>query len=170
MNYLAIGSQIDRFTIALFKDKTLARYGNIEFESINESNKMLEFYDHLGFIMETHKVDIVVVKWFDYHRIKRKQAYDLISYRTVIKLVCSKLGVTYVEADTYGFEKYMTEITKESKIDIINKAYGLYLKEDKEIIANDGEEIANTIMLGEAIAHQRISKENRQHIQYKWRW
>lgn len=170
MNYLAIGSETDRITYAFFMEKRLMVYDNIKFNSINESNKMLEFYSKLKHIITFHKVDILVVKWFDYYRIKRKEAFDLIGYRTIIKLVCSEHGITYIEADTYGFEKYMTEITKESKIDIINKAYELDLKVDKKFIENDGEEIANTIMLGEAIAHQRISKENRQHIQYKWRW
>lgn len=170
LNYLAIGSQVDRFVLALFNGKKLVKYGNFPFTSFNVGNMLAEFYDRLYEIIDEKKVDVVVVKWFDYYRIERKKAFDLISYRTVIKLACSKLGVTYVEADTYGFEKYMTEITKESKIDIINKAYGLDLKVNKDFIIKDGEEVANTIMLGEAMAHQRIGKENRQYIQYKWGW
>lgn len=170
LNYLAIGSETDRFVLALFNGKTLSKYGNFPFASLNRGNVMEEFYSRLDEILVVEEIDVVVVKWFDYYRIERKRAFDLISYRTIIKLACSRLGITYVEADSYGFEKYMTEITKESKIDIINKAYNLSLVVDRQFIRRDGEEVANTIMLGEAMAHQRISKENRQHIQYKWRW
>lgn len=64
----------------------------------------------------------------------------------------------YIEAKTDGWELYITKgkNTNKKKLDIVNKGYGLPFVNDKENFFTDDVEIANAIILGEAMSRKRL--------------
>lgn len=169
MNYLAISSKTDRVGYAIFKGVKLIGYGNKPYENPDKLKQSLELEKIIDKIITFYRIDIMVVKWHDYMRMTRGKALSLISFRTILRLVCAKRGVVYLELDSYGWERFLLkDHSKKIKLEVIKSAYGIDLKDNPEIIEEDQESVADTIILGEAIAHQRIKAKPRQPIDFKW--
>ena len=56
--------------------------------------------------MKEHKIAFVVLQAIDFTKTKRSRALELVRVRTIIKLVCEKLGVVYTTPSTYGFDRF----------------------------------------------------------------
>jgi hypothetical protein len=167
MNYLSIGLPTDRIVYSVFYDKKLILYGANKLDSGNELEEKELIYNSIKMILKEHNIDIVAVKWVDYMHLKRKKALDLVSYRTLIKLACAELNVVYVELETYGWERYLEEITAKDKISIIKQGYNIKEVSNSKYVEKDFEPIADCIMLGEALAHKRLIAKPKQPINYK---
>ena len=169
MNYLSIGNPTDKISYAIFENSKLRAYGDYQFKSTDEINKAMELERSIMGLILNYKIDFVLVKWLDYLRLKRSLALDLVSFRSIIRLACGKTNTIYLEVDNYGWSKYLLEKNKSKyKVDVINKAYDLNLKNDINLMKGNQETIADCIMLGEAMAHNRITSKPRQPIVYKW--
>jgi len=168
MNYLSIGTPTDRLAFAVFEDLRLKAYGDKLFSFTDIIYQSKETFEAIKSIIRANNIDIVVVKWIDYYRLKKGSAFDIIAFRSLIRLACATYNCIYLEVESYGWEKYILKEGKENKIDIINKGYGIDLKNNPLVHKDDQESVADAIMLGEAIAHQRLTAKPRQPINYKW--
>lgn len=89
---------------------------------------------------------------FELSEYVKKDLEKLIEYQTIIHLTSLNNGVLFSRFRTYGWEKrlsYTKNLSKTEKVRIVNFGYGLEL--DKDDV-----EIANSIILGEAVAHNKL--------------
>lgn len=143
MNVLAIGNETKEINFAIFGGEILKECGKIE---IVEN---LILHDSIYTTLKEHKIAFVVLQAIDFTKTKRSRALELVRVRTIIKLVCEKLGVVYTTPSTYGFDRFFfgdkiqeKKLEKE-KLKITNDIFDL---------SNTNVDLANAIMLGWSFA------------------
>lgn len=152
MRYLSIASEPYKISYAVFENKTLKLYGvkNIDYK-LFISDTLLEIEKVIKDLIIEHKVDFVLMQMLDEKKFIKKDFEKIVEYRTIIHLTSLRNKVSFVEFKTSGWEKrlLMNIMTKKRKIDTINFGYELNLT------TND-EGIADAIILGEGVAHNRL--------------
>lgn len=167
MRYLAISSASDKIAFSIFDNTTLKLFGIKLFETIDGVSQASELYDFIENLIKEHEIDILVVKWFDYYKLNNKRAFDLINYRSILRVVSGKNAVVYLEIDSYGYEKSLPSALND-KIRLLSNSYGINIGGNDKMLVNDLKSTVEAILLGEAIAHQRIHERFKQPIEYKW--
>ena len=104
-----------------------------------------------------HRVGVVATNKVAVEDYKKKDVRKIFEMRAIIELVCNQNKVVYIEQWTNGWERYITNgrNTARKKIEIVNKGYGLDLKFDDNLLIGQ-QDLADAIILGEAIAHRRL--------------
>ena len=147
MKTLAIGNDTKIINFAIFYGNKLSSYGKIE----NEANVTL--YDSLSTILKENEIAFVVLQAIDFDKTTRRYALEAVKVRTVIKLVCEKLGVIYTTPSTYGFDRFFFgdriqgKKLKDEKLKIANDMYDLNI---------DNEDLAEAIILGWAFQKNQL--------------
>ncbi len=158
MNYLAISKSTDYLALANFKDKTLVSFDKITFKDFEERKIVKHIYDEIAKNIDEYKVGVVLTHAIEMSDVSKKKLKAISSQRAIIQLACFDSKVAYIEVRTDGWEQYITSgrNTLKRKLDIINKGYGLELKYNKKNFLKGEQEIADAIILGEAMAHGRL--------------
>lgn len=158
MKLLAISKQVKSFAYALFDNKTLVRYDKRFFYEFDEYKRLKEWYDYLNDIVKKHNVGMITTHWVDLKKVQKKDLQKIIQVKTIVQLVAIENKVIYLEAKMDGWEKYITngKPNNRAKIKIVNEGYGLDLSINYLNIHQGQQDIADAIILGEAVAHGRI--------------
>lgn len=141
MNTLSIGNNTEKLDYAIYFEKLLEKYGNINIDNLET------FYNDFYKLVKDNKIAWVIAIATDFDKTKRQTALHILKIRTVVKLVCEQLGVIYTTPSTYGWDKYFygdkiqPKKLEREKVKIANEIFSIGLSE------NDNE-IANAIMLG----------------------
>lgn len=152
LNYLSIASNPYRISYSIFKGKKLTNYGHRSLEYKLDGSVLLDIQNHIKDLLEAFKIDIVLMKDIELEDYVKKDLEKMIEYQTTIHLTSLNNGVLFSRFRTYGWEKrlsYTNNLTNAEKIRIVNYGYGLELERDKV-------DIADSIILGEAVAHNRL--------------
>lgn len=158
---LAISNDTEMLTYAFFEGEKLKDYGRISVEELYIMHRMITDF------ARTYKLAYVVVHAIDLENCKRRTALKLMRVRTILKLVCEQLGIVYSSPSTSGWEKYyfgdriQGKKLAQEKVAIVNKVYGLDLTYDDEQIINQGQWVADAIVLGSAFTQNqfKVTKE-----------
>ena len=162
MRTLAIAQSTNALNYAIFDGVYLDKYGVIKYYSVKE------LYDIIMKLLEEHIITYVVVNQIDYVKMKhRKDAFDLIKFRTTVKLACAIFnhddGDFFLEIATSGWEQYLfgdriqgVKLAKE-KIRIVNQIYQTKLKYDTKHIETQGQHLADAIVLGQSYSQGRLN-------------
>jgi hypothetical protein len=119
---------------------------------------MFDFYQYFKKILLEYKIGVMVLKRLDIRLIKKQELSYYYKIRGILQMLCSELGVVYMEAKTDGWELYITrgKNTNKRKIEIMNNGYGVDFKINEENFKFDDVEIANAIILGEGVSRGRL--------------
>lgn len=158
MKYLAVSHNPDYAAWSFFDGHMLHSADKIIFNEFEPHKQIYEFYNHILYLLETHHIGIIVVKELDINHIKKKHLESYYNYRGVLKLLSGQMGIIYLEAKLDGWELYITggKSTDKKKLKIVNDGYQLPFAPNNDDYRYDDVEIANAIILGEAVAHGRI--------------
>ena len=158
---LAISNDTEKLTYAFFEGEILKDYGRIETDNLSEMHEMI--YQ----LAREVKLSFIVVHALDFDKCKRRTALKLMRVRSILKMVCEKLGIVYATPSTHGWEKYyfgdkiQGRKLWEEKVRIVNEVYELSLTYDEEEIEKQGQWIADAIVLGSAFTQDqfKVTKE-----------
>ena len=162
MKTLAIAQSTDTLNYAIFDGIYLDDYDCIKYHSVKE------LYDEVMKLLTENTITYVITNQIDYVKMKRrKEAFDLIKFRTTVKLACSIFneddGDLFLVVATSGWEQYLfgdniqgVKLAKE-KINIVNKIYQTKLKYDDKHIENQGQYLADAIILGQSFSQGRLN-------------
>lgn len=158
MIILSLSKSTTHIAYAIFDDKTLVEVDTIYFKDYREELKLKAIYDELGNVIVKNKIDIVIAHLIDLNKVMKKDLQKIIEMRAIIQLLCANFGVIYKEFKTNGWEYYITNgrNTMYKKAQVVNKAYDIKLSYDKDNFKKGQQEIADAIILGEAVAHKRL--------------
>ena len=158
MKYLAISKDTKSLSYAVFNNKSLVKFDKILFTEYDEYKRTKEWYDFVTNLVKQHEIGILTTHWVDLKRFKKKELEKIISVKTILQLVAIEQKVVYLEAKTSGWEKYITngKPTNRNKIKIVNEGYGLDLSINYLNVHKGQQDIADAIILCEAVAHGRI--------------
>lgn len=148
INYLSIAKSPYKVSYAVFNGTTLKSYGEQHLKYLTYETDIFKFIESM---IKTHNIDIVLSNEINLERYLKKDIIKLSEFRTIIKLASLLNNSLYVEFRTYGWERRLTfnKPTPKNKISTINFGYDIELKENQF-------EIANAIILGEGVAHNRL--------------
>jgi hypothetical protein len=158
MKYLAVSHNADYAAWSFFDGRMLHSVDKIIFNEFEPHKQIYEFYNHILYMLETHNIGVIVVKELNINQIKKKHLETYFNYRGVLKMLAAQMGIIYHEAKTDGWELYITggKNTDKKKLKIVNEGYQLPFTSDEYNFKHDDVEMANAIILGEAVAHGRI--------------
>ncbi len=148
MRYLAIGRSSLYLSYAFFDNVVLEDFGIIRYSEEADDKRLMGIEEKIRGLIAKH-VPTVILTHLLKDRTPKRELAKIVEIRTIIKLVCAKEKVIYVEFKTDGWEKRITygNPSQKAKLDLINKAYGTNIKNI---------DVANTIILGEGVAHNRL--------------
>lgn len=148
INYLSIAKTPYELSFAVFNGVILKQYGRFEIDYLNSS---IDIFDKIESLVKLNNIDIVVSNEIDIKDLNKQEIEKISEFKSLIKTSAIKNNAIYAEFRTYGWEKRIlfNRITPKQKIDTINFAYDIELN-----IKNV--EIANAIILGEGVAHNRL--------------
>ncbi len=157
MNILAISKSTNNISFALFQDKVLVKAQIKPFKEFESYKRKGEIYKMLLSLIAEYKIGIIVTNKVDVEDYKKKDVRKIFEMRAIIELACNQNNVVYIEQRTNGWERYITNgrNTARKKIEIVNKGYDLNLKFDDNLLIGQ-QDLADAIILGEAIAHRRL--------------
>lgn len=158
MKYLAVAHNKDYIAWAHFQDKLLHSADKITFNDFHENNQLNEIYYRIIEIVESFNIGIMIVKELDIKQIKKEELSYYYKIRAILQLVATQYNVIFIESRIDGWELYITKgkNTVKKKLEIVNNGYALPFTEDEYNFYTDDVEVANAIILGEAMAHKRI--------------
>ena len=158
MKYLAISHNPNYMAWAYFDGRVLYAADKIYFNDYKPHKQMYEFYKYIVDIIRNHEIGVLIVKKLHENGIMKIHLERYFNLRGILKLIASQEKMMYVEAKTDGWELYITKgkNTNKKKLDIVNKGYGLPFVDNKENFFTDDVEIANAIILGEAMSRKRL--------------
>lgn len=158
MNYLSISRATTHIAYAIFKNELLLEYDTINFVEFEQHKRMKELFDKLKSIILDRKIGVVITKDIDLKTIKKDELKRIFEVRAIIQLATAECKAFYYEPKSDGWELYITQgrNTLRKKLEIVNKGYELELVFNKTSFYNGQQEIADAIILGEAVAHGRL--------------
>lgn len=171
-NYLAIGQSTDKVVWAIINKKGLLSFGieNIP-KHLTAEQQVNYSFNYIYKLIKDNNIMFVINKWELLNKTKRYRAYDTIRLKERLLLACGKANALFIEPDTYGWEIYIAEKSNtKNKLFIIYKTYNanlyaLYPNENNKTLTD----LANTIIIVEAVALGRISGKNRVLIDYDYK-
>ena len=175
MNYLGIGLETDKVVWSVVKNDKGGFNMNCGVEPILENQTAQQqayyVYNFIYNLIKQYNIDFVINKWVNLNTYKKHNAFDLIRLKEKLLIACGKTNAIFIEPDTYGWEIYLAEKSKtKNKLAIIYKAYNIYLP---NLFPNHTNktytDLANTIIITEAVALGRISGENKLKTDYKYK-
>lgn len=131
-------------------------------KTTNSELQLLEYYDKIENLILKHKVSFIVAHAIDYQRLDRTKSLKFTKTRTILRLLCAKHNVSYNEVDTTNFEIYFFGDNKkgkelaQEKINVINNVFDLNLRYDEDNLFNQGQVLADTLVLGTAFTQDKI--------------
>lgn len=145
-------------------------YGYYKPQGKTAQQQSFEMYEKILELIKENDITFVVNKYIDLTHTNKFKGLDLARLKERILIACGQTNAIYIDPDTFGWERYMIEkANTPNKITIVNKAYGIDLKKDKSYTNEEYREIANTIVITEAVALGRINGKPRQFIDYDFR-
>lgn len=146
--YLSIATSPYSISYSIFKGKNLYKWG---IQNLTYLNYEVETFDFISKLINENSIDVVLTKQIEFERHLKKDIQKLSEFQTIIKLSALKNNALYSEFRTFGWEKRLlfNRITTKQKIETINFAYDIDLK-------NSEVNVANSIILGEGVAHNRL--------------
>lgn len=158
MIYLSLSYNKRYLAWSLFDGQKLERVDKFYFNDFQQYHQMNELHNYLAGLIEHYKVGIVVVKQIDVKDYKKEEIAYVYKVRGIIEAICGMLRLIYIEARTNGWEYYILngKVTNKRKLKIVNDGYGTFFSQDKSNFILDDVEIANAVILGEAMAHRRL--------------
>ena len=158
MNLIAISTSNNYIAYAIFKDKMLHVADKIYLKSYDDKTQLKEIYDFIKLICKQYEIGILVSRLIHIEKVKKKDLRKIFEIRAIIKLASIEMKTLYFEPKLDGWERYITsgKNTLKKKLEIVNKRYDINLVYDENNFFNGEQEIANAIILGEAIAHKRV--------------
>jgi hypothetical protein len=155
VKYLAISKETTFFAYAVFEDETLSSVDFIQLTEFDDVLRIKQIYHFICALIEEHKPSVVVTHDVKIQKVLKKDLEKICDMRISIKLACLENKVLYLEARTYGWEKYIVggNVTNKKKTEILKNGYGINFTGWGALYGN---EMADAIILGEAIAHKRI--------------
>jgi hypothetical protein len=155
MRYLAISKSTTFFSYSIFEDEVLVSCNIITLKEFDSVLRIKEIYKNICDLILKFEPSVVVTHSLEVQKILKKDLEKITEMKTAIKLACIELKVLYLEAKTSGWEKYILEgkVTSNKKKVFLATKYGfMYVSINK----NHCDEIANSVILGEAVAHKRL--------------
>lgn len=143
---------------AYFNNLRLESVDKLYYNKYKQHEQMFEFYQYFKKTLLEYKIGVMVLKRLDIRLIKKQELSYYYKIRGILQMLCSELGVVYMEAKTDGWELYITrgKNTNKRKIEIMNNGYGVDFKINEENFKFDDVEIANAIILGEGVSRGRL--------------
>lgn len=175
MNYLGIGLETDKVVWSVVKSDENGFNMKCGIEPIASNltaqQQVYYVYNYIYNLIKEYKIDYVINKWVNLNTYKKHNAFDLVRLKEKLLLACGFTNAIFVEPDTYGWEIYLAEKSRtKNKLEIIHKAYGLILY---DLFPNQDNrtytDLANTIIITEAVALGRISGENKLNTNYEYK-
>jgi len=162
MKILAVARSSEALNYAVFDREYLIEYGVFPY------NNNKELFDIATNLLKQHTITYVVVNQIDYVKMKRrKEAFDLIKFRTVIKLATATYnndnGNFFLELATNGWEQYLFGDTiqgvalEKEKVRIVNEIYNTKLIYDTHHTKHEGHQLADAIILGQSFSQGRLN-------------
>jgi len=151
IRYLAISKAPNYLAYAVFRDEVLEEYGVETFREFDEVLRLKEVFNLVTEIIGSTKTHVVVTHSLDVEKLLKKDLERLTEFKAMIKLSTIQTQRLYLEAKTTGWEKkILGRVTKARKLQLVHDGY------DVQLDGVHAENIADAIILGEAVAHKRI--------------
>jgi uncharacterized protein (UPF0335 family) len=123
-------------------------------ETLKEFDDVLrlkEVFNLMNEIIISTQTSVVVTHSLEIEKILKKDLERITEFKAMIKLATIQTHRLYLEAKTTGWEKkILGRVTKAQKLKLIRDGYEIELD---GVFAGD---LADAIILGEAVAHKRI--------------
>lgn len=157
MKYLSIANTTDYLAVAIFDDITLEHCEWQHIEDFQEQKRMKRWFEYVSHLIHTYSIGVVVMHEIS-DKLSKKQIERVSKVQAIIQLACYENKVVFLTPKTDGWERYITsgKNTLKKKLEIVNKGYDMNLVYDKNNFKVGFQDIADAIILGEAIAHKRI--------------
>lgn len=152
MRYLAISKATTFFAYAIFEDETLIKVDTKNFKEFDSVLRMKEIYTTINDLIKENQPSVVVTHSLDIQKIMKKNLERITEQKAMIKLACIQNKVLYLEARTSGWEKYIFD----GKVTLSKKKEILKEYDFQPNFIDFPSDIADAIILGEAVAHKRI--------------
>jgi Holliday junction resolvasome RuvABC endonuclease subunit len=127
----------------------LLRYGTAFYKSKNKTDRIIEIRDNINELLDEINPNIVVTQMLDLRHTLKRDLENIMNIRTILRLLCADKNIMYNEFCDIGWTKRLTNTKRPSK-----KAKLKIVREYSEKI--DREEIADAIILGESVIHNRL--------------
>lgn len=151
--YLAISKTPYYIAFAVFQDQTLHDLGKVKLTEAHELRRLVEWKEQVRDLIKKYKPQFLLTHLLDNKEMMKKDIERVVEIRTILKLVSEEENAIYMEYKTEGWEqKIIGRLTNNRKINFVNEAYDL---KGSDLQVFDVE-IANAIILGEGVAHQRL--------------
>lgn len=152
LTYLSIAKEPYSINYALFKGKSLISYGTKSIRNLKYTgNILLEVGNVVENLIKKHKPNLIITNLLDETLYQKPLLIKMVQVKSMIEYVALKHNILYVEFSTYGWEKRLlgSYITQTKKVNLVNKGYLIDLKKEQS-------PIADAIMLGEGVSHNRL--------------
>ena len=157
MNYLSIANTTDYLAVAIFNDTVLEHCEWQHIEDFDEQKRMKRWFEYVSHLIHTYSIGVVVMHKIS-DKLTKTQIERVSKVQAIIQLACYENKVVFLTPKTDGWERYITggKNTLKKKLEIVNKGYDMNLVYDKNNFKVGFQDIADAIILGEAVAHKRI--------------
>ena len=155
MKYLSINSSpytLD-FSVFNYETKSLLRYGTAYYHEKNHTNRIIEIWNNIEELLDEIKPNIVITQMLDLRHTLKRDLENIMMIRTILRKLCYDKNILYNEFKVDGWSKRLTNTKRPSK-----KAKLKIVREYSNLI--DREEVANAIILGESVIHNRLQIGN----------
>lgn len=126
-------------------------YGVETLKEFDDVLRLKEILHTILNIINEAKPSVVVTHSLDIEKLLKKDLERITEFKAIIKLATIQTHRLYLEAKTTGWEKkILGRVTKAQKLKLIKNGYEVELD---GVFAGD---LADAIILGEAVAHKRI--------------
>ena len=151
IRYLAISKAPNYLAYSVFRDEVLEEYGVETFREFDEVLRLKEVFNLIKEIISITLSNVVVTHSLEVEKLLKKDLERLTEFKAMIKLATLETHRLYLEARTMGWEKkILGRVTKARKLQLVHDGY------DIQLDGVHAENIADAIILGEAVAHKRI--------------
>ena len=157
MNYLSIANTTDYLAVAIFNDTVLEHCECQHIEDFQEQKRMKRWFEYVSHLIHTYSIGVVVMHEIS-DKLTKTHIERVSKVQAIIQLACYENKVVFLTPKTDGWERYITsgKNTLKKKLEIVNKGYDMNLVYDKNNFKVGFQDIADAIILGEAVAHKRI--------------
>lgn len=129
----------------------MEEYGIEQYREFDDVLRMKEIFNLVKDIISKTQPSVIVTHSLDIEKTLKKDLERITEAKAMIKLACLETKRLYLEAKTTGWEKkILGRVTKAQKLKLIRDGYDIDLE---SVFAGD---MADAIILGEAVAHKRI--------------
>jgi len=158
LKYLAVTHNKNYVAWAYFCGTMLDSTDKLYYNEFKPYKQMFEFYKYFKDVLLKLRISILVVKRLDIRLIKKQDLAYFYKIRGILQMLCAELGIIYSEAKTDGWELYITKgkNTNKRKLELMNNGYETNYTSNDENFKFDDVEVANAIILGEAISRGRL--------------